>query len=56
MSTNVREYTIKILEAVDDGTLSPQAVVEACMSYMSEADVADMAHKNELFPYEEDED
>jgi hypothetical protein len=50
-----REATNKILEMVEDGLLDKDTVIMACLKYMSEDDVADMAHCNEFFP-EEDED
>jgi hypothetical protein len=40
---------------IEDGILDPQTVLEACLSYMSEADVADMAHSNEFLEEEEDD-
>lgn len=40
---NVRKYTNKILELMDDGILDPRTVVESCLSYMSEDMVKDMA-------------
>lgn len=39
----------KILEAIAEGSLTAQAVAEACLAYMSEDDVADMAHCNDFF-------
>lgn len=51
-----RYYTNKLLELVDDGVLDPKTVLVAALSYMSEADVADMAHINELVEEEEEED
>lgn len=57
-----REYTTKLLDAIDQGLLSPQAVVEMAVSYMSESDVEDMMRVNDLLYYldaeedEEDED
>lgn len=53
--TAVREYTNKILEMIDQGLLSAQTVAEACLSYMSEDEVEDMARSND-FLYEEDEE
>ena len=44
-----REATNRILEMVEDGTLDRDLVITACLKYMSEADVADMAHANEFF-------
>lgn len=49
-----REATNKILEMVEDGLLDKDTVIMACLKYMSEDDVADMAHCNGFFP-EEDE-
>lgn len=52
-----REITIKIYEAVEEGLLDAEFVMTCCLKYMSEDDVADMAHINEFFLYEdEDED
>ena len=52
---NVRKATVAILELMDEGALDPRVLAEACLSYMSEADVADMARVNELLT-EDDED
>jgi hypothetical protein len=54
--SNVREATDKILELVDEGILDKDMVIMACLKYMSEDDVADMAHCNEFFLNEEEED
>ena len=51
----MREATNKILEMVEDGILDKDAVIMACVKYMSEDEVADMARANEFFD-EEDED
>jgi hypothetical protein len=56
-----REYTSKLLDAIDQGLLTPQAVVEMALTYMSESDVEDMMRVNDLLYYldaedEEDED
>ena len=50
-----RQATDKILNMVEEGLLDRDTVIMACLKYMSEDDVADMAHANEFF-YEEDED
>ena len=50
-----REATNRILEMVEEGILDRDQVIMSCLKYMSEDDVADMAHANEFF-YEEDED
>lgn len=51
-----RQATNKILEYVEEGLLDRDTVIMACLKYMSEDDVADMAHANEFFPLDEDED
>ena len=51
-----REATNKILEMVDDGILDKDTVIMSCLKYMSEDDVADMAHANEFFINEEEDD
>jgi hypothetical protein len=53
-----RETTNKILAAIEEGTLSWQQVAEGALAYMSEDDVAAMAHNEEFFLYElyDDED
>ena len=51
-----REATTKILEMVEEGILDRDTVIMACLKYMSEDDVADMAHANEFFDEEDYED
>lgn len=50
-----REVTNLLLESADDGCISWRDLAEACMQYMSEDEVADMARINE-FPMELEED
>jgi len=50
-----RQNTERILEMVEDGILDRDTVIMACLKYMSEDEVADMAHANEFF-YGDDED
>ena len=50
-----RKVTNKILIAIEDGLLDRDMVILACLKYMSEDEVADMAHANEFFHDEEDE-
>ena len=49
-----REATNKILEMVEEGILDAETVLTAALKYMSEAEVADMAHYNEFFMFEEE--
>ena len=50
-----RKMTNKLLEAIEDGTLDKDTVIMAFCKYMSEDDVADMCHHNELFNDSEEE-
>ena len=51
----IREFTIKLLEAMDEGVISTWTVAEMCLAYMSERDVKDMCQSNDLFILEEEE-
>ena len=51
-----RQATDKILEMVEQGILDKDTVRMSCLKYMSEDDVADMAHSNEFFINEEEDD
>ena len=55
-----RQATDKILEMVEQGILDKDTVIMSYLKYMSEDDVADMAHSNEFFineeEYEEEDD
>ena len=50
------QATDKILEMVEQGILDKDTVIMSCLKYMSEDDVADMAHSNEFFINEEEDD
>lgn len=41
MRYNIREYTIKLLELIDEGSLSSSNVLEELLRYLPEADVAE---------------
>ncbi len=43
-----RECTAWILDAIDEGLLDAITVAHACLIYLSEDDVRDMCHSNEL--------
>ena len=52
-----RKATNRLLEIVNDGVLDPYTALLACLSYLSEDEVADMCHMNGFFEDdEEDED
>ena len=50
----MRTQTTRLLEMMDEGLISAQAIAEMALSYMSEDDVADMMRANDIL--EEDED
>jgi hypothetical protein len=52
----IREYTNRILEAIDEGILSRDAVIQACLNYMSEAQVKDMCESEGFFEDDEEND
>jgi hypothetical protein len=58
----MREFTNRLIELVEEGTLSAVEVVRMCVKYMSEDDVEDMCNCNELTdlmfeePDEDDDD
>ena len=53
---NARQMTNKIYDAVNEGLLTWEQVAEAALCYMSEDEVADMAHSNEFFMWEEEDE
>ena len=56
MNTSIRATTNKILAAMDDGLLTPRQVAEAALRFLSEDDVAQMAHNEEFFSNEDQDD
>lgn len=51
----IREYTCKLLDMMDNGELSAEAIAKACLNYMDESAVQDMA-ESEGFVTEENEE
>ena len=49
-----RKITNEILTMLEEGVIQPDAVIMACLKYMSEDDVADMAHANGFLDNEDD--
>lgn len=43
-----REATTKLLSMIEDGMLDRDMILSACLSYMSEDDVADMCRANDI--------
>ena len=52
----VRKYTNLVLEMVEQGILDKDVVIMACLKYMSEAEVRDMAEANGFLPEDEEEE
>jgi hypothetical protein len=44
----VRENTNKLIEMCENGMISLQDVVTMCLNWMSEDDVTDMLHANDI--------
>lgn len=53
-----REYTCKLLEAVDEGMVDKDTLIQDLLGWMSEQDVEQFCRRNlsELFDDEEDEE
>lgn len=49
-----RSTTRRVLDLVDQGVLKPETVMAACLNYLSESEVADMARREGFFDHEED--
>ena len=49
----MRTQTTKLLEMMDEGLISAEAVAEMALAYMSEDEVADMMRSNDIL--EEDD-
>lgn len=54
--SDVRVVTNRLYDLVDQGVLTWEIIGQACLSYMSEHDVADMAQYNYLVDDENDDD
>ena len=51
----MRTQTTRLLEMMDEGLISAQAIAEMALAYMSEDDVADMMRANDILEEEEDD-
>lgn len=56
MKVQARKVTGMILDLVEQGVLDPMTVLQSCLSYMSEAEVADMAYCEGFIEEEEEEE
>jgi hypothetical protein len=52
----MRQATNKLIDMMDEGLISAQAVAEMALAYMSEDDVADMMRCNDILDEEEDDE
>jgi len=50
----MRTQTTKLLEMMDEGLISAEAVAEMALAYMSEDEVADMMRSNDILDEDED--
>jgi hypothetical protein len=50
----MRTQTTRLLEMMDEGLISAQAIAEMALAYMSEDDVADMMRANDILEEEDD--
>lgn len=53
--SNARKMTCKLLDMVDEHMIDKDLVIQACLSYMSESEVADMMRINDFIMEEEEE-
>lgn len=51
-----RKITNKLMDMIDQGLVDRDTVIQACLMYMSEDEVADMCHVNEFILHQDDED
>jgi hypothetical protein len=51
-----RKVTNELLEMAEGGSLTWEMIARAALSHMSEREVADMAHSNELVVEEDEQD
>jgi len=51
-----RKYTNLLWEMIDNGLISQDTVITACLKYMSEDEVKDMMEYNEILVDEDEEE
>ena len=56
MPFKTREYTRKILAAIEDGLLNRDFVISTCLEFMSESEVREMCEQYGLFDDDDAED
>lgn len=53
--TSARKVTNRVIELAEEGIITWESIAMAALCYMSEYDVADMAHDNEWLADEEED-
>jgi hypothetical protein len=56
MKISTREYSVKLLDMVEEGILDKDAVICAMVNYLSESDVRNMMEVNEFISEDEDDE
>jgi len=51
-----RKFTMKLIEAMDEGLINPKRLAESLMGYMSEQEVENFARAEGYLEHEEEED
>ncbi len=51
-----RQYTNQLIQMIEDGMIDAKEVAQACLSYMSEAEVEDLCISEGFIEEEEEED
>jgi len=51
----MRTQTNRLIDMMDEGLISAQAIAEMALAYMSEDDVADMMRANDILDEEDEE-
>ena len=51
----MRTQTNRLIDMMDEGLISAQAIAEMALAYMSEDDVADMMRANDILEDDEDD-
>ena len=54
--TQSRKFTIKFIEAMEEGIIDPKQLAQNLMGYMSEREVESFAHAEGYFDHEEEEE
>jgi len=55
MANEARPATCELLDMAEQGVIDWESLARDCLSYMSEHDVADMAHSNGYMETEQEE-